>query len=767
MDPQDRRRTQSQSRSRLRCGLGILLVCLLAINQCLIVSGQMGKASYTDSDVTVGQGTDESKETGSIMGKHDACSYHDQALELLNTIRESSSVKGSQSPSNSKSLMSKFRLEGAGGGQGGWMDALYPRSTGPQQHQQQPQGLSPGSALHPDSHAQSQSQLRRQGPIANALQIFTHLPAQLVRIASSPFQLLLSLLKQFVEQIDEDLGRMIGGMSEQLGRVADSLEPRMMREMEYDHEDKDEGKYDDSNSKTVITDEDQLRRMTERVSVLLELATESGDTCDEAWITRGIQALLPVSSPTIGGLPIDVHLAERSFSHALATSSNSTVQFLSGFLYASGLSKADRSQAQALALLHYTFSAFQGLPESEIALAHRHWTGLAVKSDCFTSLDWYESVGEKSVAHFLSGPPGGRTLPLTANRLSDLHGGVYGPGASWASTGPNSQRAVIRANEQFSHSSSSSSSSELDDILEWYQYQADRENYRMTVYLGKIFYTGSVYSITGGIGSGAEGVGAVGVDFKEARGYFLKVARTVWPKDPPLNTKTEANAGTATGTSGDLPKGFSAKYGQAKLGPTTFELISQPAALAAAYLGRMYLRGEGVARDYLTARMWLKRASDFGDREAHNMLGIVYRDGLGVKENLDVATHYFQAAAGVDLAEAKVNLGKLQLQLGVHDVARNLFTQAVASGNNYEAYFYLAQIHAEEARMHKDVGACGAAVAFYKNVAERGNWLWDYLGEGDRAWKSGEKEKALVNWWIAGEMGFEIAQNNVAYLLGE
>jgi len=50
-----------------------------------------------------------------------------------------------------------------------------------------------------------------------------------------------------------------------------------------------------------------------------------------------------------------------------------------------------------------------------------------------------------AMAKFLSGPPGGRTLPQTATRFSDLVGGVYGPGASVASTGFNIQRPSIKA----------------------------------------------------------------------------------------------------------------------------------------------------------------------------------------------------------------------------------------------------------------------------------------------------------------------------------
>ncbi len=67
------------------------------------------------------------------------------------------------------------------------------------------------------------------------------------------------------------------------------------------------------------------------------------------------------------------------------------------------------------------------------------------------------------MARFLSGPAGGRTLPLTATRLSDLAGGVYGPGASVASTGLNANRPAIKA------SISRAAGETWEDVLEYYQ----------------------------------------------------------------------------------------------------------------------------------------------------------------------------------------------------------------------------------------------------------------------------------------------------------
>ena len=67
-----------------------------------------------------------------------------------------------------------------------------------------------------------------------------------------------------------------------------------------------------------------------------------------------------------------------------------------------------------------------------------------------------------AMAKFLSGPPGGRTLPLQPPRLSDLDGGVYVPGASAASTGLNAGRAVIKT------ANARAAGETWDDLLEYY-----------------------------------------------------------------------------------------------------------------------------------------------------------------------------------------------------------------------------------------------------------------------------------------------------------
>ncbi len=162
-----------------------------------------------------------------------------------------------------------------------------------------------------------------------------------------------------------------------------------------------------------------------------------------------------------------------------------------------------------------------------------------------------------------------------------------------------------------------------------FQFNAERGEIDFAYRLGKIFYQGSIYTSPGGVASGSEGVGAVPRNYKSARKYFLFITRKVWPNDPPssLTTKDEHK-----------PVGY--------------------AAASAAFLGRMYLRGEGVKTDYTMAKAWFERSVENGDREGYNGLGIIYRDGLGVKQDIKKALACFDAAAAQELAEAQVNMGR-------------------------------------------------------------------------------------------------------------
>lgn len=133
------------------------------------------------------------------------------------------------------------------------------------------------------------------------------------------------------------------------------------------------------------------------------------------------------------------------------------------------------------------------------------------------------------------------------------------------------------------------------EVLEYYQYHSDRDAHVFTVRLGRLFYLGSVYPMSGGsargpgISAGAEGVGEIPQSFSKAKEYFTRVARTMWPKD--FDTKGNT-----------MPK--------RKMSKEVEDGLRDPAMVAAAFLGRMALRGEGQKVDYKRAKMWYQRAAD-------------------------------------------------------------------------------------------------------------------------------------------------------------
>jgi len=101
-------------------------------------------------------------------------------------------------------------------------------------------------------------------------------------------------------------------------------------------------------------------------------------------------------------------------------------------------------------------------------------------------------------------------------------------------------------------------------------------------------YLGSIYPRPGGVSSGGEGVGEIPQNYGKAKEYFLKVAKMLWPVD---YDPTGKPAGTK------------------RLSKEGLENVREPAMVAAGFLGRMALRGEGGKPDYKRARLWLDRAA--------------------------------------------------------------------------------------------------------------------------------------------------------------
>lgn len=79
-------------------------------------------------------------------------------------------------------------------------------------------------------------------------------------------------------------------------------------------------------------------------------------------------------------------------------------------------------------------------------------------------------------------------------------------------------------------------------------------------------------------------------------------------------------------------------------------------------LGLMYLKGEGVTKDFTQAREWFERASEYGNDSANYNLALMYQTKLGVEEDEDIAVDYFRRAVRKNHQGANFRLGILLLK---------------------------------------------------------------------------------------------------------
>lgn len=404
--------------------------------------------------------------------------------------------------------------------------------------------------------------------------------------------------------------------------------------------------------------------------------------------------------------PRDYHKAFDHY-HSLATlKGNSTAQYMLGFMYATGIGGAvERNQGQAL--LYHTFAATGGNTRSQMTLAFRRYFGIGTPRDCDQAAFYYKQVADKAMAYYKSGPPGGHMLTRESYRWAEDRGGVYGEGASVSSSGPNAHRV--------NHHSSSDAS--LEDVLEYLDLLSKKGDVKATFSLGKMYY---------------EGTRSLGRDLRKATKYFGQVAKRYWAKDGKINP--------------NHPVG-----------------IEKTAAKAAAHIGLMFLRGEGLEQNFDKASTWFTRGRDIGDPMCQHFLGLMYLHGYGVPQDFLKAASYFKAASEQDFPASETRLGALFLDQGDVATATKYFELAARYGW-IEAFYFLAEIaeHGIGRERH-----CGVATAYYKMVAEKAEILHSSFIEANEAIAVGDKETALVASMMAAEQGYENAQANVAFLLDE
>ncbi len=85
-------------------------------------------------------------------------------------------------------------------------------------------------------------------------------------------------------------------------------------------------------------------------------------------------------------------------------------------------------------------------------------------------------------------------------------------------------------------------------------------------------------------------------------------------------------------------------------------------AAAQYYLGHLYAKGEGVARDPGQALRWFRAAAEQGEPYGQFALGYVYEHGLGAAADLGAAVRWYRAAAAQGNLAARNNLGLMYEQ---------------------------------------------------------------------------------------------------------
>ncbi len=398
--------------------------------------------------------------------------------------------------------------------------------------------------------------------------------------------------------------------------------------------------------------------------------------------------------------PRDFGEAKHWYGRLADLDGNATAQHMLGLMYATGIGGVERDQAKAL--LYHTFAAEQDSIKSEMTLAFRYHAGIGCPRNCDTAVSYYKRVADKAIEFWLHGPPAGYSYSRNAYRWVEVDGGIYGEGASVSSSGPNAPRDGVTA-------------AHIDYVLDYLDTKERQGDYNAVFTIGKQYY---------------EAPRGYKKNFRKAQRQFMKVARAYWTKDGKVSAKA--------------PKG-----------------IERLAGKAAAYIGRMFLRGEGMEQNFEKAQTWFKRGIAQGDSFAQYHMGIMYREGLGVPVDGVRAGAYLKAAAEQSLPLAQSALGVLFLDQGDIETAGRYFELAAGAGV-MESFYYLAELTNQGVGRERN---CGLAAAYYKVVAERAEILHSSFVEANSAYERGDLERAYIASIMAAEQGYENAQANVAYLL--
>ena len=128
-------------------------------------------------------------------------------------------------------------------------------------------------------------------------------------------------------------------------------------------------------------------------------------------------------------------------------------------------------------------------------------------------------------------------------------------------------------------------------------------------------------------------------------------------------------------------------------------------------MGKRYLSGNGVAKDYDRAYAWFQKSAARGNAKAMNNLGVCHMNGWGVEADAKAGCEYFEKAAELGLAMAQVKVGKMWLNgftfkggyAVTNDVKRGFeWLRKAALQKDPEAAFQMWRCYEEGIAVQKD-----------------------------------------------------------------
>ena len=183
-----------------------------------------------------------------------------------------------------------------------------------------------------------------------------------------------------------------------------------------------------------------------------------------------------------------------------------------------------------------------------------------------------------------------------------------------------------------------------------------------------------------------------------------------------------------------------------------------------AYLGKLYARNTSIEQHQEKAVKYFQLAAADDNPIGQTGLGVAYYYGAGIEQSYENALKLFHRAANQSHGEAQLMLGIMHahgISVPRNDELAFKWFQAAARSGHILGFNNLGSMHATGTGV---LPSCPLACDFYKNVAERGSWS-QMFNEAFRLYRRGKIPQAFRIYLYLAELGYEIAQTNVAYML--